>query len=513
MEEAGNMTLKDGTESTAGVEAGRQSNNERNREDEIDSDGVMHDEHDLTLEKTNHSTKSIAETLSLPREALFVAVVCSAQFTTQAALGQTLAILHIIGDSFHLSNPGELSWLIAGYSLTVGSFILVAGRLGDMFGYKRMLIIGYCWFAIWSIVAGLAVYSNHVLFVFARVLQGIGPSLTMTNGLALLGATYAPGRRKNMVFSFFGATAPGGSIVGAVFASLFSMAWWPWAFWSFGIAMAGIAAVAVVVVPDPPRKANVAMKTLHEKIIDLDIPGAVVGITALVVFNFAWNQAPLVGWQQPYVYVLLIVGILLVPLFFFIELRIVPDPLIPFHALSRDVSFVLGCIACGWGCFGALASVCTGWLLGHLRPSWVMTIALSCFTIGAILCATAPPGQSYWAQTFVCLVIMPWGMDMSFPAATVILSNSVERHHQGIAASLINTVVNYSISLALGFAGTIETQINNGGTTKADTLKGYRGAFYMAIGLAGLGVCLSLSYVFVQFRDDMKEKKEDDEKA
>ena len=102
---------------------------------------------------------------------------------------------------------------------------------------------------------------------------------------------------------------------------------------------------------------------------------------------------------------------------------------------------------------------------------------------------------------------------MSFPAATVILSNSVERHHQGIAASLINTVVNYSISLALGFAGTIETQINNGGTTKADTLKGYRGAFYMAIGLAGLGVCLSLSYVFVQFRDDMKEKKEDDEKA
>ena len=145
---------------------------------------------------------------------------------TQAALGQTLSILHVIGDSFGLTNPGDLSWLIAGYSLTVGTFILVAGRFGDMFGYKRMLLLGYCWFSFWSMVAGLSVYSNHVLFVFARVLQGIGPAFCLTNGLALLGAAYSPGQRKDMVFALFGATAPGGSMVGAAFAGLFSLAWW-----------------------------------------------------------------------------------------------------------------------------------------------------------------------------------------------------------------------------------------------------------------------------------------------
>ena len=154
---------------------------------------------------------SIAETLPLPHEILFVSVVVLAQFTAQTGLAQTVAILHVIGRHFGLQNPSQLPWLIAGYSLTIGSFILISGRLGDMFGYKRMLIIGFSWFSLWSMIAGLSVYSNHVLFVFARVFQGIGPAITLPNGLALLGATYHPGKRKDMIFAIFGATAPGES--------------------------------------------------------------------------------------------------------------------------------------------------------------------------------------------------------------------------------------------------------------------------------------------------------------
>jgi MFS family permease len=151
----------------------------------------------------------LASTLSIPREILFVAVICLAQFTTQVGFGQVLFILHDIGRHFNLSNPGELSWLVAGYSLTVGTFILFAGRLGDTYGYKRMLIIGYAWFAVWTLVSGIATYSSHVLFVFARVLAGIGPAMTLPNGVALLGASYENGsNRKNMAFALFGACAP-----------------------------------------------------------------------------------------------------------------------------------------------------------------------------------------------------------------------------------------------------------------------------------------------------------------
>ncbi|ORY19177.1 major facilitator superfamily-domain-containing protein [Clohesyomyces aquaticus] len=493
----------------------------------------LENEDDLTRTK---SAISIAETLSLYHEFGFVAIICMAQLMTQAGLGQCLSILHVIGDSFGLSNPGELSWLIAGYSLTVGTFILVAGRLGDLFGYKKMIIVGFSWFSLWSMVAGLSVYSNHVLFIFARVLQGIGPAILLPNSLGILGATYHPGPRKDMVFAFFGATAPVGSVFGSVFGGLFALTWWPWAFFSFALALVVCAVLGVVFIPNPPPK-PLAKEPLRQKLRDLDIFGGLSGITALVLINFAWNQAPIVGWQRAYVFVTLMIGALLIPVFFYIELRVAPNPLIPFNALTTDVAFVLACVACGWACFGIWiyyiwqffqvlrlgspllasawispvaisgvgAAVATGYLLSRIKPAWVMAMALTMFTVGAIIIATAPVDQSYWVQAFVCTVIMPWGMDMSFPAATVILSNTVAKKHQGIAASLVNTVVNYSISLALGFAGTIEVNVNNGGTTPEDGLIGFRSAWYLAIGLSGLGMVISIAFVLKSYRGDRRK--------
>ena len=107
------------------------------------------------------------------REILFVGVVCIAQLTTQISLGQTLNLVHIIGDHFGTTNLGTLGWFIAGYSLTVGSFILLFGRFGDYFGHKRLFIIGLCWFSLWSMIAGVSNYSNYIFFIFARVLQGM----------------------------------------------------------------------------------------------------------------------------------------------------------------------------------------------------------------------------------------------------------------------------------------------------------------------------------------------------
>ena len=508
-------------------------------DDEKGSEKESEEQFDLSRTDTR---QSIADKLSLGREVLFVGMICCAQFTTQIGLGQCLAILHVIGDTYGLSNPGELSWLIAAYSLTVGTFILVAGRLGDMYGYKRMLIIGFSWFSIWSMIAGLAVYSNHVLFNFARIFQGVGPAICLPNALAILGASYSPGPRKAMVFAIFGATAPGGAVIGAVFAGLFNLAWWPWTFWSFAIALACIAVVGSYVIPEPPKKFTKAM-TWRETIAELDVLGGLTGVTALVLINFAWNQSGVVTWAKTYVYVCLILGLLFAAAFFFIELRVATSPLIPFDALSTDVAFVLACVACGWSCFGiwvyylwqfyeqlrgasplltatwiipvaisgAIASVTTGFLLGRLRPAWVMTIALTAFTVGTILIATAPVHQSYWAQSFVCTIVIPWGMDMSFPAATLILSDAVAKEHQGIAASLVNTVVNYSISLALGFAGTVESHVNHGGTNPEDVLMGFRGAWYFAIGISGFGLFLSLVFLAKGYLKDGRKRKHGDD--
>ncbi|KAE8350330.1 major facilitator superfamily-domain-containing protein [Aspergillus coremiiformis] len=489
------------------------------------------------------SAHSIADDFSLVREIAFIIVVCMSQFITQANIGICLATLDIVGDSFNITEPGVLSWFIAGYSLTVGTFILVFGRFGDVFGYHRMFLVGYVWLAIWSLVAGVSVYSNHVLFIFARVLQGLGPAMLLPNGLAVLGATYAPGKKKNMVFAIFGATAPNGAILGAVFSSLFSqLAWWPWTYWTMAIVSAVCALLGSIVVA-PVQHTNFKQHRFLVLLRILDVFASSLGITGLVLVNVAWNQAPIVGWSTPYVYVLLIIGIAFLVAFFVAELFYSDNPILPLRAFTTDVTYVLGCVACGWGSFGIwvfyfwrfleqyrgltpllasaqftppclvgiIACFTTGYLMSRIRPGWIMLMSMTCFTLGNIFVAIAPVHQTYWALTFVCLLVIPWGMDMSFPAATLMLSNASSREHQGVAASLVTTVVNYSISLSLGFAGTVEVHVNNGGHTPNDVLKGYRGALYMAIGLGGLGMALSALYTFKSYRESPSSDSTDSE--
>ena len=113
---------------------------------------------------------------------------------------------------------------------------------------------------------------------------------------------------------------------------------------------------------------------------------------------------------------------------------------------------------------------------------------------GQAITAFMPVHQTYWPQMFVSILIMPFGMDMSFPAATVILSNHMPREHQGLAASLVNTMVNYSISLALGIAGTVEVAVMKHDGSMSDSLYGVRCAYYTGLALAGCGFLLGVMY-------------------
>lgn len=139
----------------------------RKQQDNTSSSDVDNESGLRPLEPARSGSLYLASTLSLPREILLVTVVCCAQITTQAGLCSVLAILRTIAEDFDIHSPGEESWLIAAYSLTVGSFILISGRLGDVFGYKKMMIIGYLWFSLWSLVCGLAAYRGPLMFTVA----------------------------------------------------------------------------------------------------------------------------------------------------------------------------------------------------------------------------------------------------------------------------------------------------------------------------------------------------------
>lgn len=153
---------------------------------------------------------------------------------------------------------------------------------------------------------------------------------------------------------------------------------------------------------------------------------------------------------------------------------------------------------------GLISALAVGKSLGKgFRPSWIMIIGQVAYLVGSILATTRPVHSIYWTYFFFSVLIITVGMDTSFPAAAIIFSNAVPQQFQGMGASIVMTVINYSISLGLGFAGTIETNINNGGKTTADILHGYRGAMWFSVGLAGLGVALSLIY---EVKDRLRSK-------
>ncbi|KAJ9134776.1 MFS general substrate transporter [Pleurostoma richardsiae] len=469
---------------------------------------------------------------SLSHEIAFVLVISLAQMLMLSGIAQALVPQFVIGKSFPDTTPGDLAWYSAAYGLTAGTFVLPSGRLGDLFGHKKIFIIGFCWFGIWELIGGFSLYVQNagsrgtVYFIFCRAMQGIGPALLVPNGQAMLGRAYKPGPRKNIVMCLFGAAAPFGFVAGGAMASLFAVkASWPWAFWTMSAMCASLAIVSCIVLPPTEQTKKKQGESLW---LQLDLPGMALGVSGLVLINFAFNQAPIVSWSTPYTYFLLLIGVLFVAAFIYTEV-VAPHPLVPISAMRSTTNFVLGCTAAGWGCFsvwvyynfsvvevlrgwspllaaashahgpiaGLVASLLTGYLMGRVRPHWIMFASMCAFFTGSLLFATSPVGQSFWLNSFFSVLVMPFGMDMSNPAATILLSNSVSREHQGIAASLVVTVVNYSISLALGIAGTIETHANKGGT---DILAGYRASQYFGLGLGGLGITIAAAFLLSSYR-------------
>lgn len=390
-----------------------------------------------------------------------------------------------------------------------------------MYEHRNLYMAGFIWYAPWSIIAGVSAYDSTILFIVSRAFQGIGCALLVPNALALVGRTYEASPRKNMILALFGAAAPTGWVMGAVFSSILAqLAWWPWAYFALAITCVLMVVTAWMIIP----KDDMPAASLK----DLNFLGALFGVSGLILTSFAWNQAALVGWSTVYTYVLLIVGTLLLVVFVWVEIKVSKNLLVPLRGFQGDAALALGVIAAGWGSFGIwvfylwrlieslrgysalaacaqnspvaisglLAAVATGFLLSRVPVPYVLLLSTLFFLTGQILIATVPVGQIYWAQTFVSIVIMPWGMDMSFPSATILLSNNTPKHDQGIASSLINTTLNYSISLALGIAGTIVGNVNASGD---NVLGGYRAAWYFGIGLDGIAAVIA-AYFAIRYR-------------
>ncbi|EDP53300.1 MFS multidrug transporter, putative [Aspergillus fumigatus A1163] len=439
------------------------------------------------------------------KEWLFILILCSTQLFVQGAFGYILIPLHIVGQTFG-QGPSEatrMTWHVGGYSLTVGTFILIAGKLGDLYGSKRILVLGWAWFGVWSVIGGCSAFTHSpVFFDTARALQGIGPALLLPNALAIAGRTYPPGKKKNMIFSAFAVAAPLGCFTAGVVGSVFAQyVWWPWVMWTYSIGCFIIAAVGLWVIPsDYPRCQKAAT-------LQFDYIGSVLGVAGLLLLNISWNQAPIDGWSTPYVYVLLIGGFLVLGLFVLQERR--APGIRSWINFAMCLLWIQQCSSRQGPSQGILPALATPYLMAVITSGWLMAIACAAFLGGCILQSTAPVEQSYWMNTFWSFVIMAWGMDISFPASTTILSDAVPVKHQGASASLVNTVINYSIAIGLGIAGTVEAEVSHQGVNQ---LRGYRAALWSSVGLAALAFGIALVYAVCTFQEQRSSRKSSQER-
>jgi MFS family permease len=109
-------------------------------------------------------------------------VVTSAQTIAQLGLGCVVLPIRQIADKLGVTREGDLAWFLASYSCTVGAFVLIQGRLGDLYGKKTLFTLGYAWLAIFSIMSGFV--RSPIAFDVARALTGIGCSALMPNAAA-----------------------------------------------------------------------------------------------------------------------------------------------------------------------------------------------------------------------------------------------------------------------------------------------------------------------------------------
>jgi len=125
---------------------------------------------------------------------------------------------------------------------------------------------------------------------------------------------------------------------------------------------------------------------------------------------------------------------------------------------------------------GAVAAVLSAQAVRYLPAQYLMAIGSLASCVSLILVATMPEHQTYWAQVFPALIVLAFDPDFLFTAAQIIASNSVKKSQQGVAGSLIGTILSYGLSTRLGFTGTVEVYTNN---DRKDPARGYRNAQYL----------------------------------
>jgi EmrB/QacA subfamily drug resistance transporter len=372
----------------------------------------------------------------------------------------------------------DLQWVVTGYVLTFGGFLLLGGRLADRVGRRRMFVAGTAVFGAGSLLAGLA--ETAAVLVGARALQGLAAAALAPAALSLVLAVFPPGRDRNRALGVWGFVSAGGTALGVVLGGVLTEALsWEWVFWvNVPIAAAAVLCARTVLPDSPPERTE-----------PFDLAGAALATGGLSGLVFGLVHAAEAGWTSVPALPVLVVST--VALLAFARLQAVrPHALVPtrllrnrtllganlvglilgasIHALYYFLSLFMGGtldygpVAVGLAFLPmtaaiAAASTAAGTLLAHTGTRRLLAASALLVTAALASLTRIAPDSTYVTTLLPAFLLAGCGLGLAFVALTTAAVGAAPTRDSGVAAALFKAGIQVGGAIGLAVLTAVST--------------------------------------------------------
>ena len=418
---------------------------------------------------------------------------------------------------------GSRQWIVTAYALAFGSLLLVGGRVGDLFGRKRALIVGLGGFAVMSALAGFA--QSFDVLVAARALQGAFGALLAPSALSILTTTFRDPEERGRAFGIYGAIAGGGGAIGLLLGGVLTefLDWRATMFVNLAFALPAALAASALLVNERPA--------IRPK---LDVGGTLAGSGGLFALVYGFANAQTHGWGAALTIGALAAAAVLLSLFLALQAR-GRHPLLPLRVIldrDRGGSYLAVGIT-GAGMFGVFlfltyylqqtlgftplrsglaflplmgaivltATIVSTRVLPRTGPRPLIPTGMTLAAVAMMLLTRVGVHTSYASHVLPALLVSGVGMGLIFAPAMATATGQVRPEDAGVASALVNTMqqIGGSIGTALlsTFAATAASGyvLAHGGPSRAilagAAVHGYSTAFWWSAGIFLVGALLT----------------------
>ncbi|KAJ3755006.1 major facilitator superfamily domain-containing protein, partial [Lentinula raphanica] len=422
-----------------------------------------------------------------------------------------IAVPHI-AEEFNL-HDGSQSWLVSAYTLTFGGFLLLAGVLSDRLGRRAMFTAGMLWMMAASIACGVA--QTGVQCIIFRALQGLGAAASVPSAIGVL-SNFFVGNEKHRALSMFGAAGAVGFVVGLILGGILSgTLGWRYVFY-IDAPIIGILAITGWF-SFPKEKPNVGGRKPT-----LDLLGAGLGTSGIVLMTFALSQSEVSGWNKPIVVVTLIVSCVhpLLPHRKILESHILFVQLPSFAGIwcsgfllycwwasvvyylsliAQEVLFLTplntGLYMIPMGAWGFVVSIATGRAVERFELKPLLVAGFFISAVGTLPAAFVKTGDLFWPLVFPTAIICVTGISIAYNVASIALVSAVPPVAKSLAGGLINTAFQIGSGFGLAITSLVYENVlqkQSNPNDPSSLMKGYQAALFTSCGLVGGSLILSI---------------------